>query len=305
MMSVWTHIKSQPFVAATAAAALVHSSWSLGTLFSGVQPAPPVIGDALQLWIEFFVKSLAWHIPAVAIAFAFDVGQVVTAHEIRTAHSAARKPWRKYVTFVVFAAATYYLQMLYAAHHFPQLALGAGVSEAHSATVQMWLDAAVWVIPMFLPLATLLYTFSGDGDAHRPDSTETHQTATDVRQRDVVISRQPLDALPSFVDVLVSELTSTPVPMIAERIEPRYTGVALPSFVDELVMELLTTPRYTPVIMIDSDQPPIVDYGLIEADAMPLPFDTVNQPKPKPVHPKPSTTPKVISTMTNMFSDIE
>lgn len=172
-MSVWKHIKAQPFVAATAGAALAHSAWSLGTLFSGVQPVPPVIGQGFELWFVFFVKTLAWHIPAVSIAFAFDVGQVVTAHEIRNAHGAGRTPYRKYVTFVVFAAATYYLQMLYAAHHFPNLALGAGVSADHRPTVQAWLDVAVWVIPMFLPLSTLLYTFSGDSDETLVNAPQT------------------------------------------------------------------------------------------------------------------------------------
>lgn len=212
-MSVLAHIKAQPFVAATAAAALVHSSWSLGTLFSGVQPAPPVIGQAFELWFVFFVKTLAWHIPAVSIAFAFDVGQVVTAHEIRNAHGAGRTPYRKYVTFVVFAAATYYLQMLYAAHHFPNLALGAGVSADHRPTVQAWLDVAVWVIPMFLPLSTLLYTFSGDSDetpANAPISHNTAPAAPTIYASPESITATPLQAAPALaIDAPSDPLSDT------------------------------------------------------------------------------------------------
>lgn len=198
-MTILDHMKSQPFVAATAAAALVHSAWSLGTLFSGVQPTPPVIGDSAQLWFEFVIKTLAWHVPAVSIAFAFDVGQVVTAHEIRAAHARGKHPIRKYITFVVFAAATYYLQMLYAAHHFPALALGAGVSLDHQQTVQTWLDAAVWVIPAFLPLSTLLYTFSGDS----ADAEHTEHAGETSAQ----------DA-PILHDVTSAAVVTPPVPTI-------------------------------------------------------------------------------------------
>lgn len=278
-MTIWNHIKSQPFVAATAAAALIHSAWSLGTLFSGTQPVPPIIGDDMQLWIEFVIKTLAWHIPAVSIAFAFDVGQVVTAHEIRTAHSAGRIPIRKYVTFVVFAAATYYLQMLYAAHHFPDLALGAGVSPEHRPTVQLWLDAAVWVIPAFLPLSTLLYTFSGgDTDNHAetpqnaPIKPETPSIRVDTPQRPIT---PVLEALPPHIEQLVNELATAP--MLPELTTVNDAPESLPLLPDEALIELDTVPV---------------------ADAAPLPFDEVSgggkakakpsKPVPAPAAPQPS-----------------
>lgn len=207
--SFWQHIIEQPFIAATAGAALVHSAWSLGTLFSGAQPTPPQIGDSLQLWFEFGVKTLAWHVPAVAIAFAFDVGQVVTAHEIRHAHARKRRPWAKYATFVVFAAATYYLQLLYAAHHIPALVLGEGVGEAHRATIQAWVDMAVWLIPLLLPLSTVMYTLSG---APEPEETSapanTPDTIANVSKPNVVVSR-PVAPAPA----------PTPLPQAQEKPE--------------------------------------------------------------------------------------
>lgn len=142
-MKALKHILQQPFVAATGLAALVHSTWALGTLFAGEQP------DGWHL--------LGWLLPALLIAFALDVGQISTSAEIRE-HGLT---WTRGITFVVFAGATYYLQWLYIAHHMPALALAPGVRETWSDFATVMRDAAVWVIPALLPLSTLLYTFSG------------------------------------------------------------------------------------------------------------------------------------------------
>lgn len=226
-MSVWEHVKKQPFVTATAIAALSHSTWSLGTLFSGVQPMPPELGAALVEWVVFAIKTLAWHLPAFAIAFAFDVGQVATAAEIRKAHAHGKRPWRKYLTFVVFATATFYLQMLYAAVHLPALALGAGVSAAHNETVRLWLDAAVWVIPAFLPLSTLLYTFSSDDTHSAPETpAQAPQTVTvsadpaprvekPPRARQTPKTPPPAPALPTS-----QQPAALPAPLQADAVLP-------------------------------------------------------------------------------------
>lgn len=142
-MRILKHLFEQPFVAATGAAALIHSTWSLGTLFAGEQP------EGLALW--------GWIIPALLIAFALDVGQIATSADIRR-HGLT---WRRGITFVVFAAATYYLQWLYIAHHMPALPIAAGVSAAAQGTAISLRDAALWIVPALLPLSTLLYTLSG------------------------------------------------------------------------------------------------------------------------------------------------
>lgn len=156
------HFREQPFVMATGLAALIHSAWSLGTLFSGPQPA--ITADAVLnfgQWVREHALLIAWLIPAFAIAFALDVGQISTSHEIRSGDRSVRK----YATFVIFAVATYYLQWLYISHHMPQLALGEGVSDAFTQTATHVRDLAVWVIPALLPASTLLYTLSG-GTTH-------------------------------------------------------------------------------------------------------------------------------------------
>lgn len=143
-MNALKHAVGQPFVFATGLAALVHSTWALGTLFAGEQP---------EGW-----HIVGWLVPALLIAFALDVGQIATSAEIRS----FGLTWRRGVTFIVFALATYYLQWLYAAHHMPALELAPGVRESWSESATVLRDAAVWIIPALLPLSTLLYTFSGE-----------------------------------------------------------------------------------------------------------------------------------------------
>jgi hypothetical protein len=146
-MKALRHAFGQPFITATGAAALVHSTWALGTLFSGLQPDP-----ATQL-----MSYLGWLVPALLISFALDVGQIATSAEIRE-HGLTRS---RGITFFVFSAATYYLQWLYIAHHMPSLALAAGVRETWAGFATVMRDSAVWIVPALLPLSTLLYTLSG------------------------------------------------------------------------------------------------------------------------------------------------
>ena len=159
-MRILKHIFQQPFVTATGAAALVHSTWALGTLFAGEQPAG---GWAL----------VGWLLPALLIAFALDVGQIVTSAEIRQ----NGLTWTRGFTFVVFAGATYYLQWLYIAHHMPALAIAAGVSEVAQQTVISMRDAALWIIPALLPLSTMLYTFSGGQQISRNEPPTSLEVA--------------------------------------------------------------------------------------------------------------------------------
>ena len=134
------------FIAAAGLAAFVHSTWSLATFFTGSEPDKALDGGTWLLWL----------IPAALIAFAIDVGQVNTAQEI----SNGQHTWKKYITFGIFAAATYYLQWLYIVHHMPKIALAPGLDPTALPTIQAIRNAAIWILPALLPLSTLLYTLS-------------------------------------------------------------------------------------------------------------------------------------------------
>lgn len=144
-MNIKKHIIEQPFIFATGLAALIHSTWSLGTIFAGDQPTA-------GLTISF----IGWLTPALLISFALDIGQIVTSAEIR----AGERTRAKYLTFIIFALATYYLQWLYIAHHMPELALAGGVRPQWAEMVALMRDFAVWIVPALLPLSTALYTMS-------------------------------------------------------------------------------------------------------------------------------------------------
>lgn len=153
-MKFLKHLLENPFITFTGLAALVHSTWSLGTLFSGIQPS----GD-VWLWT-------AWVLPAFFIAFALDVGQISTSAKIR--HYGLN--WQRGLAFFVFSVATYYLQFLYIAHHMPALEIATGVSEFHHWAVVTARDAAIWILPLLLPLSTMLYTISdGDNKEQHPE----------------------------------------------------------------------------------------------------------------------------------------
>lgn len=197
-MNVLKHFVGQPFVFATGLAALVHSTWSLGTLFAGNQPQ-----DALAL--------VGWLVPALLIAFALDIGQIATSSEIR----AYGLTWRRGVTFVVFAAATYYLQWLYAAHHMPALELAAGVRASWEDTATVLRDAAVWIIPALLPLSTLLYTFSGEGQ---------HRTTAPAAP--LVVVEQPAAAPAPELAPALPALEPEETPQLAAALTPdEFTAV--------------------------------------------------------------------------------
>lgn len=156
-MNYLKHIWQSPLIFATGLAALVHSTWALGTMFSGEQPAIETITTGIG-----YVHFAGWLIPALLIAFALDIGQIITSHEIRTMGMTKARA----ITFVVFALATYYLQWLYMAHHMPLVELAEGISSIHR-DAALWLrNMGLWLIPSLLPLSTLLYTFSTENDDH-------------------------------------------------------------------------------------------------------------------------------------------
>lgn len=156
-MKFLKHLVENPFITFTGLAALVHSTWSLGTLFSGLAPE-----NNWMAWI-------GWVIPAFFIAFAMDIGQIDTSAKIR--HKGLT--WGRGIAFFTFSVATYYLQFLYIAHHMPALEIAAGISPFHLTTVTIARDAAIWALPTLLPLSTLLYTLSDDESEQNQEEHES------------------------------------------------------------------------------------------------------------------------------------
>lgn len=191
------HILEQPFVFATGLAALIHSTWSLGTLFSGHEPQ------------QFTIPWFGWLLPALLISFSLDVGQIVTSAEIR----AGQRGPAKFATFFVFAAATYYLQWIYIASHMPALDLAPGIRAAWADTAQVLRDSAVWFVPALLPLSTLLYTFSQEQPMARPPE----RLPVDQPQKDMTPLHNPTKAVLLPATEAVESEGSTVLQEVVER----------------------------------------------------------------------------------------
>lgn len=144
MRNLISHLN--PFILTTGIAAFIHSTWSLATIFAGSQP-------------NGIIEIVFWLIPAMAIAFALDVGQIATSVEIANHHGRKIEVWPKYITFILFAFATYYLQWWHLVHHFPIEALTNGVPTEWVAGITYWSNMAIFIAPLLLPASTLMYTF--------------------------------------------------------------------------------------------------------------------------------------------------
>lgn len=170
-------LSSHLFIASTGTAALIHSTWSLSTAFSGQEPAQ---GTWEWLW---------WVIPGLLLAISIDVGQIATSAQIAKGE---RTPW-KYATFAALAIATYFLQWLYLANHLPLIALGPGVNPNVVPFATGVRDITLWLLPGLLPLSTLLYTFSYGSVKRQRNQT---MTIKQVTQTEVKVEKPVANELP-------------------------------------------------------------------------------------------------------------
>jgi len=160
------HAFEQMFVILVSIAAFVHSTWTIGTFFSGVEP-----NATLDL-----VRWLEWVGPAGFIAFALDIGQIRTAFEIR----AGSRTKLKYFTFFVFALFTYYLQFVYLAYHFPSVSLSEGIPADWAPLITGVAHLCIFVLPALLPATTVLYTFSHDNHDRKADEPVVKEIIKEV-----------------------------------------------------------------------------------------------------------------------------
>ena len=203
------HIFGQLFVFFTGMAALLHSTWSIGTLFSGVQPEPTI--DLFNRFPDA-IHFLGWIVPAFLIALSLDIGQVKTAAEIKE----GQRHWSKLLTFAVFAVATYYLQWFYLTEHTPTLVASQGIREEWRWTVQLIRDWSLWLIPLLLPLSTIMYTFSD-------------------RKTTISPAPAPVDQAPIPVPVVTEDR-----PLLTEAHEPVISEVGV---ISSLVPVVITCPN--------------------------------------------------------------
>lgn len=195
MNKIATLITRHGFIFATSIAMFVHSTWTFNTLFAGEQPA---LDGSLSAWVPY----LLWVTPGALIAAAIDIGQVQTSSKLMRAKTIARRG-ALLVTFMVLAIAGYYLQWFHLVHHMPALNFGQGLAPATQDAVRTARDAAIFIIPMLLPISTILYTVSeiGEHDEHMPAVPDVAPVVVEVPE----IAQLP-DNLPA--DDNVNEYTA-------------------------------------------------------------------------------------------------
>jgi len=177
MWSILVRLAQHIFVITTGFAALLHSTWSLATLFNGVEPH--------QLTADWF----AWVVPAFLIAFSFDVGQIAISVELRN----GERTRAKYVAFAVLAVSTYLMQWLYMVAHVPMINFGTGVAAQHTAVASTIRDFFIWIVPGMLPLSTVLYTFSyAQPKRARPVAKPVQYSAAPVQPRASEVQITPM-----------------------------------------------------------------------------------------------------------------
>lgn len=186
-MNIWKHFKEQPFIVLVALAALPHTAWAIGTYTQGVQPS---VSDWPSL-----VTALAWLVPPLAFAIAMDIGQVVTAGEIRAGN---RSKWLV-ATFYSLAIFTYICQLLHGMHHYPKLEIGSGAAPFVVSVGSIISQCAVFVLPVLLPAATVLYAMA----YHQPEKSV--QSDSEVWDYEDVADYGYRDA-PDFLEKQVQSL---------------------------------------------------------------------------------------------------
>lgn len=171
LLVLFLEVAKHAFVIATGVAALVHSTWTLATIFNGPEPA---IRD---------LHWITWVAAAFLFAFSIDVGQIAISVELRAGE---RTRW-KFIAFATLAGLTYFFQWWYVAMHLPDMPLAAGVRAEWRGVATFIRDAALWVVPGALPLATTIYTFS----YAKPKIVRTAKGASAQTQKAIVSVPQP------------------------------------------------------------------------------------------------------------------
>lgn len=158
-MKVLRHLIQQPFLVAVSLAAAIHSSWSFSVMFTGLEPHP-----------QFTPAWFAWIAPGMMLAFSVDIGLLSLATQIRQ----GERTKGKLLAFAVLSGAMGFLQFLYIAAHQPEVKLGAGIRAEWTGLVTLIRDSAIWVLPLLLPTALILFAFS-------EGKRETAQPTTESR----------------------------------------------------------------------------------------------------------------------------
>lgn len=178
-----------------------HTSWSAATVMNGAMPS-----DANT------IALIGWWLSGLAFAIAVDVSMFAVAARIRE----GERNVGFVVAFAFVALMSTYTQLLYAwAHVQPLHALGNGVSAEWIANLQWLIDLRIVLLPLALPVISVLYTIAGIGG--HAQAHEGNAPSVSVAPQPIIPIQQNF-SFPVIADATQAPRISAPsVPQIALR----------------------------------------------------------------------------------------
>ena len=143
----------------------IHTAWATATVFEGPIPDGslfPLDAASGELWL--------WWITGALMAITIDVGMFVIARRFRSAGNAMR--WTLGGTFVVLAASSFLMQLLYTVSHTQEIEMTTGVVDYWQTALTPLIEARVVIFPLMLPVFATLYTIAQSFDAIEHEEKE-------------------------------------------------------------------------------------------------------------------------------------
>lgn len=139
----FTNARKHPFVFVAMLTAFPYTAWCAANVLHGLMP------------VDENARFLYW-LTAVLFATTVDIGAV-------SASSHLSEKWGivDFLAFLAMVSGMWYVQTLYALIHYAPLTLSPAIPIQHRETAQALVDAAVWLMPVFIPVPLVINALRG------------------------------------------------------------------------------------------------------------------------------------------------
>lgn len=156
--AVWQTVSDHGFVILLSVAAIVHSAWSINSVFSGHEPTPMYSSD---WW--------GWYLPGFLMALTIDVGLIQFIFKLQR----GARDRALIVGYLLLCALMAFGQFIYVASHMADIVPSAGVASYDLTLTNALIKAALYVYPLALPVVSAIYAFSVRGQSTPPAIVST------------------------------------------------------------------------------------------------------------------------------------
>ena len=152
--TLWNITSDHGFVILLSVAAIVHSAWSINSVFNGAEPTP--------MYSEHW---WGWYIPGLLMAITIDVGLVQFVFKLQAGERSAAL----IIAYLVLCGLMAFGQFIYVASHMADIQPSAGVAIYDLQLTNMLIKLALYVYPLALPVVSAIYAFSVRGQREKVD----------------------------------------------------------------------------------------------------------------------------------------